>query len=149
VSEIVERLTCSAILAEVADSDAATTVRERNRRVFASPFGAVYDFYIRRERLAQLIARFAWHSDVRPFFASMAAITTLEGLFPGARPRGVSAPPGPLMSCRSGQLNGACGHPSRLRGDPASREGPQACCADQRFPSTEAVFTPNSIRVAR
>jgi SAM-dependent methyltransferase len=64
----------SAILAEVADSEAATTIRERNRRVFASPFGAVYDFYIRRERFSQLIARFAWHSDVRPFYASMAAI---------------------------------------------------------------------------
>jgi ubiquinone/menaquinone biosynthesis C-methylase UbiE len=58
----------------MADSDPAATVRERNRRVFASPFGAVYDFYIRRERLSQLIARLAWHSDIRPFFASMAAI---------------------------------------------------------------------------
>jgi ubiquinone/menaquinone biosynthesis C-methylase UbiE len=58
----------------MADSEPATTVRERNRRVFASPFGAVYDFYIRRERLSQLIARLAWHSDIRPFFASMAAI---------------------------------------------------------------------------
>ena len=58
----------------VADSEAATTIRRRTRRVFASPFGAVYDFYIRRERLSQLIARFAWHRDVRPFYASMAAI---------------------------------------------------------------------------
>jgi ubiquinone/menaquinone biosynthesis C-methylase UbiE len=58
----------------MADSEPAATVRERNRRVFASPFGAVYDFYIRRERLSQLIARLAWHSDIRPFFASMAAI---------------------------------------------------------------------------
>jgi SAM-dependent methyltransferase len=39
-----------------------------------APFGAAYDFYIRRERFSQLIARFAWHSDVRPFYASMAAI---------------------------------------------------------------------------
>jgi hypothetical protein len=50
----------------VADSDAAT-IRERNRRVFASPFGAVYDFYIQREPLARFIARLAWHSDVGPF----------------------------------------------------------------------------------
>ena len=57
-------------------SDAAT-IRERNQRVFASPFGAVYDFYIRRERLARLIARLAWHSDVRPFYASMAAISAM------------------------------------------------------------------------
>jgi SAM-dependent methyltransferase len=67
----------SVILAEMADPEPATTIRERNRRVFASPFGAVYDFYIRRERLSQLIARFAWHSDVRPFYASMAAIPAM------------------------------------------------------------------------
>jgi hypothetical protein len=72
------------ILAEVADAEAATTIHERNRRVFASPFGAVYDFYIRRERLAQLIARLAWHSDVRPFYASMAAIS--------AAPDGITKP---------------------------------------------------------
>jgi ubiquinone/menaquinone biosynthesis C-methylase UbiE len=60
----------------MADSDAAT-IRERNRRVFASPFGAVYDFYIQREPLARLIARLAWHSDVRPFYASMAALSAM------------------------------------------------------------------------
>ena len=67
----------SAILARVAEFDGARTVRERNQRVFGGPFGAVYDFYIGRERLAQLIARAVWHSDVRPFFASMAAITAV------------------------------------------------------------------------
>jgi ubiquinone/menaquinone biosynthesis C-methylase UbiE len=60
----------------VADSDAAA-IHERNRRVFASPFGAVYDFYMQREPLSRLIARLAWHSDVRPFYASMAAISAL------------------------------------------------------------------------
>jgi ubiquinone/menaquinone biosynthesis C-methylase UbiE len=45
--------------------------------VFASPFGAVYDFYIRREPLARLVARVAWHSDVRPFYASMATISAM------------------------------------------------------------------------
>jgi SAM-dependent methyltransferase len=44
---------------------------------FASPFGAVYDFYMQREPLSRLIARLAWHSDVRPFFASMAAVSAL------------------------------------------------------------------------
>jgi SAM-dependent methyltransferase len=65
-----------AILTVVADSDPAT-IRERNRRVFASPFGAVYDFYIQREPLARLIARLAWHSDVRPFYASMGTISAM------------------------------------------------------------------------
>jgi SAM-dependent methyltransferase len=46
-------------------------VRERNRRVFAGSFGAVYDAYIRREPLAQLIALIVWHSDVRPFYSSI------------------------------------------------------------------------------
>ena len=60
----------------MADSDAAA-IRERNRRVFASPFGAVYDFYMQREPLSRLIARLAWHSDVRPFYAGMAAVSAL------------------------------------------------------------------------
>jgi SAM-dependent methyltransferase len=60
----------------VAESNAAA-VRERNRRVFASPFGAVYDFYIQRELLARWIARLVWHSDVRPFYASMATIAAM------------------------------------------------------------------------
>jgi SAM-dependent methyltransferase len=50
------------------------TARERNRRVFEGPFGAVYGAYIRRERFARLIARLIWGSEVRPFYASMAAI---------------------------------------------------------------------------
>jgi SAM-dependent methyltransferase len=65
-----------AILTQLPDSD-ATTIRERNRRLFASPFGAVYDFYIQREPLSRLIARLAWHSDMRPFYASMAAISAM------------------------------------------------------------------------
>jgi SAM-dependent methyltransferase len=62
----------------VADYEAATT-HERNRRIFASPFGAVYDFYIQREPLSRLVARLAWNSDVRPFYASMAAISAMPG----------------------------------------------------------------------
>ena len=52
----------------------ADTARERNRHVFDGVFGSVYGAYIRRERLARLIARLVWGSDVRPFYASMAAI---------------------------------------------------------------------------
>jgi SAM-dependent methyltransferase len=61
----------------VADPQTAATIRERNRRVFASPFGAVYAFYIQRERLARVVARVVWHSDVGPFYASMAAIAAM------------------------------------------------------------------------
>jgi SAM-dependent methyltransferase len=63
-----------AILAEVPKSDRAATAPERNRRLFASPFGGIYDFYIRRQRLSRLIARLVWHSDIRPFYASIAHI---------------------------------------------------------------------------
>lgn len=66
-----------AILPEVAESTAPTGIRERNRRVFGSPFGAVYDFYIQREPLSRLIAGLLWHSDVRPFYASMAVISAM------------------------------------------------------------------------
>jgi ubiquinone/menaquinone biosynthesis C-methylase UbiE len=80
----------------VLDPEATTSARDRNRHVFASPFGAVYDFYIQRERLSQLIARLLWHSDVRPFYASMAAI--------GAVPDGgmiVDAPCGSGVALRA------------------------------------------------
>lgn len=52
----------------------ADTARERNRRVFDGAFGSVYGAYIRRERLARVIARVVWGSDTRPFYASMASI---------------------------------------------------------------------------
>jgi SAM-dependent methyltransferase len=58
----------------VAKRSAAGTAGDRNRRVFDGPFGAVYGAYIKRERLARLIACVVWGSDVRPFYASMAAI---------------------------------------------------------------------------
>lgn len=60
---------------------AAETTRDRNRRIFDGAFGTVYGAYIRRERLARLIAAIAWGSDVRPFYASMAAIADVP---PGA-----------------------------------------------------------------
>lgn len=70
------RATCPthAILARVGVRRAGETARERNRRVFESAFGAIYGSYIKRERLARLIARLVWGSDTRPFYASMAAI---------------------------------------------------------------------------
>jgi SAM-dependent methyltransferase len=61
-------------LAQVGADSIADSARERNRRVFDGAFGAIYGAYIRRERLARLIARFLWGSDTRPFYASMAAI---------------------------------------------------------------------------
>jgi SAM-dependent methyltransferase len=93
-----------AILAAVAGSGASTTIRERNRRVFGSPFGAVYDFYIQREPLSRLIARLVWHSDVRPFYASMAA---LSGMPDGSTI--VDAP------CGSGVALRALGEGQRVR----------------------------------
>jgi SAM-dependent methyltransferase len=58
----------------VRPADGPRRSRERNRRLFNGPFGAVYGFYIQRERVAQLVARLVWHSDVRPYYSSMAAI---------------------------------------------------------------------------
>jgi SAM-dependent methyltransferase len=55
-------------------ADSIADTRERNRRVFNGPFGAVYGAYIRRERLARVIAWLPWGSDTRRFYASMEAI---------------------------------------------------------------------------
>lgn len=41
---------------------------------YASPFGAAYSAYMERPRLARLVARAVWGADVRPYYASMAAI---------------------------------------------------------------------------
>lgn len=48
----------------------------------AGPFGAVYDFYVERERLSQAVGALAWGIDVRPMYRSMDA---LAGLADGAR----------------------------------------------------------------
>jgi SAM-dependent methyltransferase len=42
--------------------------------VCAGPFGAVYDFYIERPRLARLILGLMWGVDPRPFYRSIAAV---------------------------------------------------------------------------
>ena len=52
-------------------------MREQNRRLFAGPFAAVYDFYMSRERVGRLVAWAVWGSDIRPYYASMDAIAEL------------------------------------------------------------------------
>jgi ubiquinone/menaquinone biosynthesis C-methylase UbiE len=46
--------------------------------ICAGPFGAVYDFYIERPWLMQLIGRALWGIDARPLYAAMAPIERLE-----------------------------------------------------------------------
>jgi SAM-dependent methyltransferase len=48
--------------------------------ICAGPFGAVYDFYIERPWLMQVIGRMVWGIDARPLYQAMAAI---EGLGAG------------------------------------------------------------------
>jgi len=57
-----------------AELDRDETVR-RNRRFFDGPFGPVYSFYMEHEAVSRLVARVVWGSDVRPFYASMRAIS--------------------------------------------------------------------------
>jgi SAM-dependent methyltransferase len=45
--------------------------------VCAGPFGAFYDFYIERPRLAQAIGRTVWGVDIAPLYRSMAAVGEL------------------------------------------------------------------------
>ena len=44
------------------------------RNVCAGPFGAVYDYYIERPRLARLVLGLTWGVDPRPFYRSLAAV---------------------------------------------------------------------------
>jgi SAM-dependent methyltransferase len=45
--------------------------------VCAGPFGAFYDFYIKRPRLAQTIGRTVWGVDLAPLYRSMEAVGEL------------------------------------------------------------------------
>jgi SAM-dependent methyltransferase len=45
--------------------------------VCAGPFGAVYDFYIERPRLARLVLGAMWGVDPRPFYRSLTAVAEL------------------------------------------------------------------------
>lgn len=47
------------------------------RNVCAGPFGAVYDFYIERPRLARLVLGAMWGVDPRPFYRSLAAVAEM------------------------------------------------------------------------
>lgn len=47
------------------------------RNVCAGPFGAVYDFYIERPRLARLVLEGMWGVDPRPFYRSIAAVAEM------------------------------------------------------------------------
>ncbi len=47
---------------------------QRNQSLFSGVFGALYSGYIEHERVARLISRLVWGSDVRPYYASMDAI---------------------------------------------------------------------------
>ncbi len=44
------------------------------RNVCAGPFGAVYDYYIERPRLARLVLGLMWGVDPRPFYRSIATV---------------------------------------------------------------------------
>lgn len=44
------------------------------RNVCAGPFGAVYDYYIERPRLARLVLGLMWGVDPRPFYRSIAVV---------------------------------------------------------------------------
>lgn len=78
-----------------------------NRNVCAGPFGAIYDFYIERPRLARLVLGAMWGVDPRPFYRSLTAIAqlpesatvldvpcgggiALRGLRPGQRARWIA-----------------------------------------------------------
>src|ERR1700691_212181 len=47
------------------------------RNVCAGPFGAVYDYYIERPRLARVVLGLMWGVDPRPFYRSIAAVGEL------------------------------------------------------------------------
>jgi SAM-dependent methyltransferase len=49
----------------------------KTRNVCAGPFGAVYDFYIERPRLARLVLGAMWGVDPRPFYRSLAAVAEI------------------------------------------------------------------------
>jgi SAM-dependent methyltransferase len=46
----------------------------QTRNVCAGPFGAVYDYYIERPRLARLVLGAMWGVDPRPFYRSIAVV---------------------------------------------------------------------------
>jgi SAM-dependent methyltransferase len=88
------------------------------RNVCAGPFGAVYDFYIERPRLARLVLGAMWGVDPRPFYRSLTAIAempedsrildvpcggglALRGLRPGQRAHWIGVDLEPAMLRRT------------------------------------------------
>jgi SAM-dependent methyltransferase len=47
------------------------------RNVCSGPFGAVYDYYIERPRLARLVLGLMWGVDPRPFYESLSMVSEL------------------------------------------------------------------------
>jgi ubiquinone/menaquinone biosynthesis C-methylase UbiE len=47
---------------------------ERNRRLFDGAFGAMYGFYMERERVSRLVGRVVWGGDTRPLYESLKGI---------------------------------------------------------------------------
>ncbi len=117
--------------------------------VCAGPFGAFYDFYIERPRLAQAIGRAVWGIDLAPLYASMDAIralpdgatvldvpcgggVALRALAPGRRVRWIAVDLDAKMLDR-------CAQRVRERGlDPASVELVQADMQALPFPDATA-----------
>ena len=90
----------------------------QERNVCAGPFGAVYDFYIERPLLARLILGSMWGVDPRPFYRSLASVSSLpdgatvldvpcgggvalRGLRPGQRVHWVGVDIEPAMLARA------------------------------------------------
>lgn len=89
------------------------------RNVCAGPFGAVYDYYIERPRLARLLLGLMWGVDPRPFYRSIAAAVgetpdgatildvpcgggvALRGLQPGQRVFWIGVDSAPAMLSRT------------------------------------------------
>lgn len=88
------------------------------RNVCSGPFGAVYDFYIERPRLARLVLGVMWGVDPRPFYRSLRYVAglpdgatvldvpcgggvALRGLRPGQRVHWLAVDIEPAMLARA------------------------------------------------
>jgi SAM-dependent methyltransferase len=88
------------------------------RNICAGPFGAVYDFYIERPRVARVVLGAMWGVDPRPFYRSLAVAgempdgatildvpcgggVALRGLRPGQRVRWIGVDLEPAMLRRA------------------------------------------------
>lgn len=111
-------------------------VMAQERNVCAGPFGAIYDFYIERPRLARLVLGAMWGVDPRPFYRSLTAVgelpedatvldvpcgggVALRGLRPGQRVRwiGVDLEPAMLDRARHRAANHSSADIQLIEGD--------------------------------